>query len=143
MEPFSLHALRFHEYARRKLDNVENQMVREVQNEDDVDELESKLSSRVEQTKQDFNTQIDALQQQIKSKRPQPGDLNYAQKKEQYVQFLATAVDGVDLIRASLRQVFDRLKKIVMSVVDWIKRRITGVINFIRDGFRALRSLFS
>ncbi|CAF0973623.1 unnamed protein product [Adineta steineri] len=94
MASFASYASDFQDYAKRKLDRVQNEMEYDVRNEDDIDELEAKLSNNVENTKQDFNQQIDSLQHQIKSKRPQPGDPDYTRKKDQYVQFLASAVDG-------------------------------------------------
>jgi hypothetical protein len=118
-------------------------MVRKVQIEDDIDELEAKLAKNVKSAKEDLSEQIDLLQSQIKGKRPKPGDPDLETKNKKYAQFLVSAINGVDLLRACLRKIFDRLKGIVMSVVNWIKRGVRGVINFIRDGFRAIRDFFN
>ena len=138
-EPF---AASFQTYAKTKLDQVESDMIHQVRSEDDINFLEEQLSHTVNETKNDFNARIDQLQSDIKSRRPNQNDPDFNNKSKQYATFLGNALTGMDKLRSCLGQIFQRLKGIVMSVVNWIKESISTAINFIRDGFRSLKNLF-
>lgn len=137
---FNQAASRFQAQAKSTLDNLEYDMINLSETEDEIDELENKLSRNVESAKEDLNQQIDSLQLSITSKRPQPGDPNYAKKREQYVKLLSSSVDGMDLLRAGLTKIFNRLKQIVTNILGWIARKISGIVRMIKDAFTGLIS---
>ncbi|CAF1074261.1 unnamed protein product [Didymodactylos carnosus] len=52
--------------------------------------LERKLNEKVQDVQNDFNQHIDELASTILSKRPQPGEWDYENKKRRYIQLLAS-----------------------------------------------------
>ena len=135
--------MKFHEFAKNKLGQVENKMVTAVQTEKNIEALQNQLGALVEDTKRDFNRQVDSLQEQIKSLKPSTNDPDFERKNEQYARFLASSIEGMRSMRTILRQVFDRLCGIVSSIVDWMRRKVRAIVVSIRDMFRDLIRLFS
>ena len=69
--------MKFHEFAKNKLGQVENKMVTAVQTQDDIEALENQLVELVENTKRDFIRQVDSLQEQIKGVKPSTNDPDF------------------------------------------------------------------
>jgi hypothetical protein len=131
----------FQTYTQQRLNRLE----REVNNstsESDIDALEASLGAKVEDTKDDINNRIDEVQYAITSRRPSPNDPDYASKRAQYVELLSESVSGMDRLKAWLQNIFNHLKKIIVSIVRWIVDKVAGVARRIKDAFSSLFHLF-
>ena len=132
----------FKNHAQQSMISLESDVDNAARRDTDIDVLERTLKSRVESTKQDLNDQIDQIQETITNRRPHPSDPDYARKRAQYVELLSQSVNGMDLLKAWLQNVFNQIKQIVMSVITWITSKIVGVARRIADAFKSLLQVF-
>ncbi len=142
MAPFDQISGGFKAFAQQRLNSLEQEVNNTAAYESDIDDLEASLKQGVEETKKDLNDRIDEVQNAITSRRPHPSDWDYARKRAQYVELLNESVNGMDLLKAWLQNIFHQLKNIVMSIVSWIVNRIVGVARRIKDAFKSLFHIF-
>jgi transcriptional regulator of heat shock response len=131
----------FKSYTKQQLSQFEQQINNSAL-ESDVNALEANLSAKVAAIKQDINSRVDDIQQTIKSRRPKPGDPNYERLQSQYIELLTESVSGMNLLRTWIQNIFNHLKKIVLSIIRWIYEKVANIGRSIRDAFVSLFKLF-
>ena len=132
----------FKAYANQKLNSLESEFTSSTARDCDIDAVERALKEKVENTKQDLSDRIDEVRDTITSRRPHPSDPDYARKRAQYVELLSQSVNGMDLLKAWLQNIFNQLKQIVISIIGWIANKIIGLARRIRDAFQSLLKIF-
>ncbi|CAF1415275.1 unnamed protein product [Adineta ricciae] len=142
MADFDYLSNNFKAYAEQKLNSLESEFTSSTVRDSDIDALERALKQKVENTKQDLSDRIDEVQNTITNRRPHPSDPDYARKRAQYVELLSQSVNGMDLLKAWLQNIFNQLKQIVMSIIGWIANKIIGLARRIKDAFQSLLQIF-
>ncbi len=142
MSSFDQFSNNFKFSAQQRLNSLEKELNNATENEPDIDDLEAMLKYKVEDTKQDMSNRIDEIKNAVTSRRPNPNDPDYARKQAQYAQLLSESVKGMNLLKGWLQNIFNRLKQIVTSIIQWIANKIMGIARRIKDAFISLFQIF-
>ena len=122
----------------RDVDYMERK-INEVQQLNDADEAERLLDQACDEFLANYERQMNEIRASIKQKRP-----SHTSPTEQnrYNIFVEAATVGIRQNQGSFDTIFSRLRSIVSTVVDWIRKGLAWNENLIRDHFNGIRSLF-
>jgi hypothetical protein len=142
MSSFNQLSSRFKTSTQQGLHTLQNEFHHVTPTESNINELEAMLKRKVNSVKEDMNNRIDEIQKAITSRRPNQNDPDYARKEDQYAKLLSESVMGMDLLKAWLQNIFNRLQQIVKSIIYWISNKIKGIARHIKDAFANLFQIF-
>ncbi|CAF1349316.1 unnamed protein product [Adineta steineri] len=63
--------------------------------------------------------------------------------RQRYVLFVRGAATGIQSSQTLFGTIFLHINNLVTTVVDWIRRGVSWVVNVVKDTFAAIRSFFS
>ena len=137
----------FDEHFRPQIQNSLNQhlnsmerKVNEAQQSNDADEAEKMLDQACEECVKTVQSEVNRIKASIKDKRP--SETSSQEQKDGYRVFLQAATAGFLQTQGLFAEIFSRLRNIVSTVVDWIRKGLGWIGSKIRDAFSAIRSLF-
>ena len=104
----------------------------------DADEAEESLDEACDELKRNCNKKIDEMKEEVKQKRPKNPT---AEEEQRYAQFIGAMAVGFRTFSNVLNAIFQRLRDLIATVIDWIRRGIAWTALTVREAFSAIRSL--
>lgn len=123
----------------RHVDSMERK-VNEAQQSKDTDEAIRALDQACDECVQAVQTEVNRIKASVKDKRP--SETAPQAQKDNYKTFVEATTTGFINTQGIFGEIFSRLRKIVSTVVEWIRKGLAWIGNKIKEAFSAIRSFF-
>ena len=137
----------FNEHYRPQIQNQLNQNVdhmerkiNEAQQLKDADEAERMLDEACDKCLENVQEHVNGIKASIKQKRPSSSASSQEQKR--YTDFVAASATGVNQTKGLFDTIFARIRNMINTVVEWIRKGLAWMASRIVDTFKIIRSLF-
>ena len=127
-----------HRNLKRDVDKLESQ-VNQVQDSTDADEAERLLDKVCNQCVDQFKTQMEEIKVSVKSKSAM---CTNSEDREKYTLFVKEVANGIRSTQAFFDRIFERIRHIVQTVVNWIRNGLNWITNIVTDTFKTIQEFF-
>lgn len=137
----------FDEYYRPQIDATLNRHVTFMEKKvtaaqwtNGADEAERLLGEACDDLMDNVREQLSSIKLSVLRKRP--GTTASSEEQRKYCEFAQATAVGVRSARGLFYTIFSRIRNVVRTVADWVRRGVSWEKNKVRDAFHDIRSLF-
>jgi hypothetical protein len=108
-----------------------------------IEDAERILDEACDNCVRTFQSKIDEIKASVKKCKPDPSSSSYHEDEKKYKAYVEATANGIAKSTSLFNQVFERLRGIVLHVVECIKAGIKYIWNQLNEAFAAVKALWN